>query len=172
MLEQCSRRSLGDWLGGYTDHADGAEAPAQIGVLRSEKEAGAVSKERARSAIRCGICLCSAIRAAPHVPRRADPALLTSRAGFNPLPQPGAQNLSKLNVAAALEKGRAERAERCALSADMVVDELQAGGIRMRSEAGAALGTETGSDGRQIGRDPRWWSTSCARSALRTWPTT
>jgi len=31
----------------------------------------------------------------------------------------------------------------------------QHGGIRMRSEARIALGAETGSDGRRIGRDPR-----------------
>jgi hypothetical protein len=37
----------------------------------------------------------------------------------------GAQNLSKLNVATALEKARAERAERCALSADWVLEELR-----------------------------------------------
>jgi phage terminase small subunit len=37
----------------------------------------------------------------------------------------GHQNLTKLNVAAAIEKARAERAERCALSADWVVEELR-----------------------------------------------
>jgi len=37
----------------------------------------------------------------------------------------GAQNLIKLNVSAAIEKARAERAERSALNADMVVDELR-----------------------------------------------
>jgi phage terminase small subunit len=37
----------------------------------------------------------------------------------------GAENLTKPNIAAALEKARAKRAERCELTADWVVDELR-----------------------------------------------
>jgi phage terminase small subunit len=37
----------------------------------------------------------------------------------------GAQNLSKLNVSRAIEKAQTKRAERCELTADLVIDELR-----------------------------------------------
>ena len=61
------------------------------------------------------------------VPDRFESTQAAVRAGYSAKTAKviGAQNLSKLNVATALEKARAERAERCALSADWVVEELR-----------------------------------------------